>query len=258
MNIEGVFGEKRAKIVYCSYDNKSPSSYIAQSASSKKDTVEISDEAYAAQRDNNITATSGKDILGASKGDKENTFIVHFADSAMVNRAVSRGYITVNGIDIELSDDIKKKLMETDKKAEADRMSAFNNYIMQHELAVAQQQSEAWKKVTKDATDAFEIAAKISSGRPITTAEAQKLMKYDPQLYAMAMSALAMKKNHQKQEFIKDNHNEQTSDRNVEGVDWSQFEWKTYDSRITVSLGGDINIEDVSEGEIVLNEPRNI
>lgn len=258
MNIAGVFGEKRAKIEYYDNDNKSQSSYIAQSASSKKDTVEISDEAYAAQQNNNISATSGKDILGASKGDKENTFIVHFADSAMVNSAVSRGYITVNGINIELSAEIKKKLLETDKKAEADRMSAFNNYIMQHELAVAQQQSEAWKKAAKDASDAFEIAAKISSGRSITTVEAQKLMKYDPQLYAMAMSTLAMKKNHQKQEFIIDNYNDQTPDRNVEGVDWSQFEWKTYDSRITVSIGEDCNIEDVFEGEIVLNEPRNL
>ncbi|MCR4997695.1 MAG: hypothetical protein K6A61_10410 [Butyrivibrio sp.] len=68
------------------------------------------------------------------------------------------------------------------------------------------------------------------------------------------MSALAMKKNYQKQEIINDTNNEQISDSNAEGVDWSQFEWKTYDSRITVSLGEDCNIEDVSEGEIVLNE----
>ena len=39
MNIAGVFGEKRAKIEYYGNDNKSQSSYIAQSASSKKDTV---------------------------------------------------------------------------------------------------------------------------------------------------------------------------------------------------------------------------
>ena len=124
MNIEGIAGKEMAKTEiakteYYNSCNKIQNSSLAQSASSKKDILEISDEAYAAQRNNQITATSGKDILGASKGDKDNTFIVHFADSAMVHRAVSRGYITVNGINIELSDDIKKKLLETDKKAEA-------------------------------------------------------------------------------------------------------------------------------------------
>ena len=36
-----------------------------------------------------ITATSGKDVLGITKGDKENSYIVHFSDSAMVSRAVA-------------------------------------------------------------------------------------------------------------------------------------------------------------------------
>ena len=51
-----------------------------------------------------ITATSGKDVLGITKGDKENSYIVHFSDSAMVSRAVARGYITVNGADLELTE----------------------------------------------------------------------------------------------------------------------------------------------------------
>ncbi|SFU37070.1 hypothetical protein [Butyrivibrio sp. M55] len=41
MNIAGVFGEKRAKIEYYGNDNKSQSSYIAQSASSKKDIEDV-------------------------------------------------------------------------------------------------------------------------------------------------------------------------------------------------------------------------
>ena len=37
------------------------------------------------QEDKKITATSGKDVLGITKGDKENSYIVHFSDSAMVS-----------------------------------------------------------------------------------------------------------------------------------------------------------------------------
>ena len=172
MNLS-ILRDNVGKMDFYTKENTGENTYVGKKSSSRnKDTIEISDEAYAAQHDNQITATSGKDILGISKGDKENTFIIHFADSAMVSRAVSRGYITVNGIRIELSDEVKENLIETDKQAEADRMAAFNDYVMQHELAVAQQQREAWKKAAEESMDAFEIAAKISSGRPITSSEA--------------------------------------------------------------------------------------
>lgn len=253
MNVNGIFREKVGKAEYYSNENRGGSPHTNKDKLDiDRDTIEISNEAYAAQQDNQMTATSGKDILGISKGDKENTFIIHFADSAMVSRAVSRGYITVNGIRIELSDEVKENLIETDKQAEADRMAAFNDYVMQHELAVAQQQREAWKKAAEESADAFEIAAKISSGSPITSSEAQKLMKFDPQLYAMAMSVLAMSKNQEKQESIGSDYSTYTPQRNVEGVEWSQFEWKTYETRITVSLQ-DKAVGDVSEGEIILN-----
>lgn len=61
-----------------------------------------------------ITATSGKDVLGITKGDKENSYIVHFSDSAMVSRAVARGYVTVNGKEVELTEDTKQQLLKTD------------------------------------------------------------------------------------------------------------------------------------------------
>ena len=255
MNLS-ILRDNVGKMDFYTKENTGENTYVGKKSSSRnKDTIEISDEAYAAQHGDQITATSGKDILGISKGDKENTFIIHFADSAMVSRAVSRGYITVNGIRIELSDEVKENLIETDKQAEADRMAAFNDYVMQHELAVAQQQREAWKKAAEESMDAFEIAAKISSGRPITSSEAQRLMKFDPQLYAMAMSALAMSKNHERQENIGYDYNTYTPQKNVEGVEWSQFEWKTYESRITVSLE-DNTVGDVFEGEVILNSGK--
>ena len=43
----------------------------------------------------------------------------------MVSRAVSRGYITVNGMDIELSDEVKKQLTDVNRQAQADREKAY-------------------------------------------------------------------------------------------------------------------------------------
>ncbi len=86
------------------------------------------------QTEKKMTATSGKDTLGITKGNKDNSFIVHFSDSAMVNRAISRGYITVNGIELKLSEETKQKLLKTDKHAESERIKAYNKYVLQHEM----------------------------------------------------------------------------------------------------------------------------
>ena len=100
-----------------------------------------------------ITATSGKDVLGITKGDKENSYIVHFSDSAMVSRAVARGYVTVNGADVE--------------------------------------------KQYNDAIKAY--------------------------------------------------------DHTGNGVSWSQFEWKTYDTQMTVTFEDSVKVEGISKGMNVIN-----
>lgn len=258
MNISGVIRESWGTASRYIKENKAGSVYgnKNQTISKTKDILEISDESRASQTDEPFTATSGKDTLGISKGNKENTYIIHFTDSAIVSRTVSRGYITVNGNHIELSEDTKKKLIETDKQAEADRMRAYNEYIMQHDMAVAQQQSETWKKATKDSAKALEIAAKLSSGKKITSSEAQQLMKFNPQLYAMAMSAAAMAKSHgehQSTKQVKSDRDDYVSEMKNDGVEWSQFEWKTYESQMTVSLNGESKIEDVSGACNVIN-----
>jgi hypothetical protein len=84
----------------------------------RTDTIEISDEALAAQKAEGISATSSNDILSVTRGTAKNGYTIHLIDSGFVNRLVSRGYFEVNGEKIELSDGIKKKLLETDKQAE--------------------------------------------------------------------------------------------------------------------------------------------
>lgn len=219
----------------------------------RTDTIEISDEALAAQKLNEIRATSGNDILGITKGTAENTYTIHLTDSGFVNRLVSRGYFEVNGEKIELSDDIKKKLLETDKQAEKDRMEAFNSYVMKHDFAVAKQQSESWEKAAEDLNDAFAIATKISRGQKITSSELQKLLKVDPQLYALAMSTAILSKHSDSPKPVADDSKDRTTAESLDGVDASQFEWKTYECQIDVTMDGSPRIENISEGEVVLN-----
>lgn len=226
-------------------------------SSPKGDSIEISSEAYEAQyEDEKMTASSGKDILGITKGREENTFVIHFSDSAMVNRAISRGFITVNGVQLELSDEVKKNLLQVDKQAQADREKAYIQYIMQHEMAVAEQQADTYKKFAEDTARAFEIAAKISSGGKASPIEEQELMEFNPELYAMAKNAAMMAKRHEKKEEEVVYKPEKLSGKKVnqeetkEGVQWSSFKWKSYETRMNVSLAESPEIQVISKGEI--------
>ena len=197
-----------------------------RSVSKKMDSLEISSEAYELQNDNEkISATSGKDILEITKGNKENNFVIHFSDSAMVSRAVSRGYITVNAVNIELSDKMKKQLTNVNKQAQADREKAYNKYIMQHELAVVKQQSETLKKAFENMPDIIEILEKILKEGKVSNKEAKKLME----------------------------ESESISDETVQGISWSDFEWKSFETQMTVSMEKTPVIESITEAEISLS-----
>lgn len=255
MKISNVISESYRNAGYKIRGKKS-NEYLSVSkpgAVKRTDTIEISDEALAAQKSEEISATSGKDILGITRGTAENIYIVHLSDSGFVNRLVSRGYFEVNSVKIELSDDIKKKLLETDKQAEKDRMEAFNNYVMKHELAVAQQQSESWEKAAEDLNDAFVIATKISRGQKVTSSELKKLLKVDPKLYALAISTARLSEQSNSPESVTNDGNDITTGESQNGVDASQFEWKTYECQIDVTMDGSPRIESISEGEVVLN-----
>ena len=101
--------------------------------------------------------------MGITKGDKENSYIVHFSDSAMVSRAVARGYVTVNGADVELTEDTKRQLLKVDKEASAAREKAYQDYVMQYEMAVAKQQSEAWRKALDGVPDSLRMLLEINN-----------------------------------------------------------------------------------------------
>lgn len=194
--------------------------YQAQAAMKKRDSVEISAAAYERKAtEDKMTATSGKDTLGITKGDKDNSFVIHFSDSAIVSRAVSRGYITVNGMELKLSEETKQQLLKADEQAKAEREKAYNDYVMQHEMAVAKQQGETLKKAFGNMADSIDIVAKILGAKVM------------PKQYESALKAY----------------------ENAQGgVSWSQFEWKTYDTQMKISIEDTIKVEDISKGEIII------
>lgn len=196
---------------------------LAESKKFDLDFVEISSKTHKEE----MTATSGKDTLGITKGDKDNSYVIHFADSAMVSRAVSRGYITVNGKNIELSEETKQKLKRTDEQAKTAREKAYNEYVMQHEMAVAKQQSEAWKKALGELPEGLKMLLEVNTeGDRVSEQSGKQKLQYDNALKAY--------------------------DSANGGVSWSQFEWKTYDTQMTVAFEDTVKVEDISMGERIL------
>ncbi|AFA49872.1 hypothetical protein Awo_c31440 [Acetobacterium woodii DSM 1030] len=226
-----------------------------QAVSKKTDTLDISKAAYqTAVSDETMSATSGKDSLGITKGKQANSYVIHFSDSAMVSRAISRGYLTVNGVDIPLSDDLKKQLTEIDRQAQVDREAAFYQSTIAHNLAVSKQQGEAWANAYKDLAEAIEIAAKISAGGKVSSSDLKKLMDTSPQLYAMAMAAKMMAERQEKQTEPEMTSNEETSksDAVAQDVSWSDSERKFYETQMSVTMDATPSVTSIEKKEVVL------
>lgn len=127
-------------------------------------------------------------------------------------------------MELKLSDETKQQLLKTDKQAQADREKAYNEYIMQHEIAVAKQQSEAWKKAFGSMPTGLMQLLEQSKG--VNEEAAKRNKQYDNAIKAYGCTN--------------------------GGVSWSQFEWKTYDTQMTVSVEDTVNVEHISEGENAL------
>lgn len=175
---------------------------ICRNISSKySDSVEISQDGYELQeQEKNLSASSGKDQLGITKGTAPNSYVIHFDNVALAHRAVQRGYITVNGQDIPLSDEVKEKILKTSKEAFDASEKAMMQYIMQHNAIVARQQAEVWENESKRMSRAMSVMSKMASGEKVSEEDRKFLAEYDPEMYAMAVSAEMMAERKEKRE----------------------------------------------------------
>lgn len=228
----------------------------------KTDSIEISNEGKRLSNDN-MSATSGKDKLGISKGKDENSFVVHFQDSAMVSRAVARGYITVNGKRIELSEEDKKSLIEEDKKAEAQRLYYFNMSSLEHNRKVAQQQSAALEWHFKQEEKILKLQLKLAKGENITPEEEKMLLEKNPQGYQTAVMLRNMNGDKKKtnnyasavQDKSEENYLKDLDKRSSVEVSLNDTEWKGAYTTLNVSFSGEKGtVGEISTQEFFINK----
>ena len=122
-------------------------------------------------------------------------------------------------MELKLSEETKQQLLKVDEQAKAKREKAYNDYVIQHEMAVAKQQSETWRNAFNNMTDTIDILEGFFDTKAMSKQYESALNAYE----------------------------------NMQGgVSWSQFEWKTFDTQMKVSFEDVIKIEDISKGEIII------
>jgi hypothetical protein len=102
-----------------------------------------------------------------------------------------------------------------------------------HNMEVARQQGEVYKKAAEDEAKALETARRIASGGKVPAEDEKKLIEYSPDLYAMAkmQAIMAEQKEHKKYDSLyKDD------EKNKSGNESEDSELTSYENTVSVSM----------------------
>jgi len=213
-----------------------------QSSKKGTDEIEISKEARELQEEDALTATSGKESYEITKGEGKNAYIIHFSDSAALSRVLSRGYIIVNGVKIEFSDEMSKMLERADKQTQRVRESAFDQLVREQGIAFANKQEEEEEDTSVDMAEILKIASKIAQGIKVSAKDEKKLMEANMKLYIMAKNIAMLAKEKNKKDPDESDDEEESKRSKVSGGSTSQkssapTQVKSFETQVEVSLG---------------------
>lgn len=206
----------------------------------KEDILEISDKGKN-MLGANMSASSGGDLLRISKGVKDSSYVIHFDDSAKVARALERGYITVNGVDIVLSDEDMEKLEKMDKIAQEQREASFLESSLRRNMEVAKQQSASMEYAMREQERLLKLKLKLISGGTLKPEEERELMEKDPEGYQMAimLRSINKKKKEDDKEVTskaEEEYMEKLKERASVNVGEMDFPCKGYETTLNISF----------------------
>lgn len=191
----------------------------------------------------NIFYSNGNSVLhsaGDSNSVKKSVLLTDYND---VRTAVDKGILTVDGVTLELSENVRNAIEAAKERQAKDNetVNALNMFI--HDANVAKQQGDAMEEALDDQAKAMEIARRISKGGHVPMQDERALMEYSPELYQMAKQAAMLAKEHKKYDTLIKEDSEETKqyDADAGKMDTS------YQVQVDVSLGDTPTVESVSE-----------
>ena len=222
----------------------------AERASNQTDKVEISRAGQEMSQAEITAAGSGENKESISftvlRHRDSNRLFVSFDNPAMVSRAVKQGYIEIDGKQVELSDDVKKQLIATNKQLQNAKQAVAMHNMLLHEAANSRRSSDAMKEANDKMSRAMATASRIMHGRKVSPADEKELMEFNKDLYAMAKSAAALAEHRRKRDDKEDDkisaENDEARAREAEPKDYSVEEKPIprTEVQMDVSFEGDV------------------
>lgn len=167
---------------------------------------------------------------------------VQLKDYSQVLTAVHKGTLTVDGVTLELSDEVRAAIKAADEQRfkDSEKLIEFNTAV--HNMHVSEQQGDAIKGQMEMQARALEIARRISKGGRVPVQDEKLLMEYSDELYKMAKQAAMMAKEHEEYETLLEEEGEQKEYDVKEGQIDAKFE-----VQVDVVMGETPVVEGVSE-----------
>ena len=131
-------------------------------------------------------------------GTKASHAKVRFNNASDVARAVENGYIEVDGVRLDFSEEAKKKLEESRERVQKVNDNLAELEAGQMNAESAKKQGEAMAKETENMGKAIEIFRRMSKGGIVPSNDEKLLMEFDDKMYQTAKAMQAMAERHKK------------------------------------------------------------
>ena len=131
-------------------------------------------------------------------GTKASHAKVRFNNASDVARAVENGYIEVDGVRLDFSEEAKKKLEESRERVQKANDNLAELEAGQMNAESAKKQGEAMAKETENMGKAIEIFCRMSKGGIVPSNDEKLLMEFDDKMYQTAKAMQAMAERHKK------------------------------------------------------------
>lgn len=164
-------------------------------------------------------------------------------DHQDVVKAVKEGTMTVDGVVLELSEEVKEAMQKANEKRKQDNETVTMMNMLIHNANVAEQQKDAIEEEVDRQAKAMEIARRISRGGQVPPQDEKLLMEYSADMYQMAKQAALLAKEHEKYDTLVE---EDSGEKKEYDVDEGKIDTK-YQVQVDISMGEAPAVESVSE-----------
>ena len=174
---------------------------------------------------------------------------VLLTDHRDVVKAVKEGTLTVDGVVLELSEEVRAAIQEASEQRKQDNEAVNMQNMLIHNANVAKQQQDAMEDTLATQAKAMEIARRIAKGGQVPPQDEQLLMEFSADMYQMAKQAAILAKEHEKYDTLVE---EESGEQKNYDADEGKINTR-YQVQVEVSMGEVPAVESVSEVAVRVN-----